>query len=1141
MAKQIQGNEIIQDDHLGNAADSGRELISVYKELDKMLLNIIDHAKLVAKSTTIGSVSEIKKVTEAYNQTNAATKAAIELDKQLKAADDEVVKGKIRLQQANAEQRKLLKEQIALEDKYIGSLKKAQIENAKLRRERENLNLETKEGAVRLKEINTQIDKNNARIKQSADLQKKQSLNVGNYKSAITGLNGALGQLGIGLSVFALMRDAFKTVVDFDKATQSLSAITGATGKDLENLKGKIADLSGEMRVGITDTTKLFEIVGSQMPQYLSDAGGLQKISESSIILSRAANDTIENSTLALTSLLNQFSLGAEDAERAMNVLAAGSLVGSVGITQLSESMKNAGSVLAGANVSIEESVALLEVLGKFGVIGAEAGTKLRGSMLKLQQAGIGYASGQFNINDALAEANERLNSYSTQLEKDAFLQKTFGAENISTGRILLSNIKLFDEYTQGVTGTNVATEQAAINSDTLSTKLDEMNAAWENAIIEINSGSGAGEGFKELIAALTELIPVLVRGVSALAKEMASYLGFVTDLVKATEKLDGSWESIVDLFESSYRLLIRMLPFGKQLLGLWDDLADSSDDLTDAQRRNNLVNEKALEYGRKILQQNREEISDVSVLIDALADENTTREEKNEIIAKLQADYPDILANYDLEAASIENLIALKKQLITQLLNEAIERKKAEQVALFTDKIIALELQKIGAGQSGIAEMDRQIKELYATLPLIEQIAQKVSDNVESTVSGMDLSVAFRDTNDEIERLQFRIQELKSELTGTTEGQRRNVINEQIEIATQELNKLLGIRQKMLDDALDKEEESINKTVSSVGKETVKTAKDTRTELDKMGVDWIFAPEKKLQGVDVSQFDPKQDSLTTLFIDQMIRINEEAARLEQEALQRRKEMYQESLDLLKRLTEAQIEQYDLRIDKEKESAEASKETIDYLREQAAAGNVDAANSLKAEQIALAQQELEIERLEKKRANLLITVAGLEAVSQKLNSGDSNAFKTVGQDIADFLAGLPKFYEGTEGTVAEALGRPHLNTSKDAYMARLDGKEMVLNGDKVGALRAAGLNTTSDVANAALSYSTGFINNRSLIGADMLIVSKLASVEKTLEKGFANMPDNKLDWDPISKSLIHTIKEGSRITKNHFKSGGLFS
>lgn len=334
---------------------------------------------------------------------------------------------------------------------------------------------------------------------------------VGQYERALGGLTRMLGQLGLAFGVFTLLKSTFGIITEFEKATASLSAITGATGQDLTDLKGKIIELATEMKVSVIETTKLFEIVGSQMPQLLKDSEGLKMVSESAIILSKASGDTLENSTLAMASVMNQFSLQATEASRVMNVLAAGSLVGSAGIADISEAMKNFGSVASGANITVEQSVALIEVLGKFGVVGAESGTKLRGSILKLQQASFGYASGQFEVNDALKEAKIHMDSLGTAMEKDAFLQKTFGAENISTGRILLSNIGLFEEYTKGVTGTSVATDQAAINSNTMTVVVKELKAAWENLVVKWSEGTDVLGFLKGTLRFIAENLETIV------------------------------------------------------------------------------------------------------------------------------------------------------------------------------------------------------------------------------------------------------------------------------------------------------------------------------------------------------------------------------------------------------------------------------------------------------------------------------------------------------------------------------------------------------------------------------------------------------------------------------------------------------
>lgn len=1102
MAKQIKGNEIIQDNWASNAILSAEQLKQAYSDLDKMMLKIIEHGKAVSKGVTIGSVAEIKKVTEAYNQTNAATKAAIQLDKQLRDADDEVVKGKLRLQEVTATQRKLLKEEIALEDKQIGTLKKLAIENARLRREREGLNLKTKDGAARLKEINVQLDKNNALIKESADLQKKQSLNVGNYKSAINGLNGALMQLGIGLSVFTLMRDAFNTVKDFDKATQSLSAITGATGSDLENLKVKVQELSDTMKISAVDSTKLFEIVGSQMPQLLKDAAGLQEVAESAVTLSKASGDTVEESTLALANVMNQFSLGAEEAERAMNVLAAGSLVGSAGITDVSESMKNFGSVAAGANVSVEESVALIEVLGKFGLVGAEAGTKLRGSLLKLQQAGLGYASGQFEINDALEEAKAKFDSLNSAIERDAFLQKTFGAENISTGKILLSNIGLFEEYTKGVTGTSTATDQAAINSDTLATVIKELQAAWDNLVIKWMSGNNTLGVVKDVLRFVAEnletIVSIAVRGAAAWAayrlalllfnKEGTGVIQVLKQMVKPLEKVDDSLEDVDDAtkkvdastkkakisFAGWASIVAVALPL---VIELGMAIYDAVNETTALDRVTEKLNARM-----------DEEKAAMDVLLVQIRATTAGSKERQQVIDQINSKYGTTLQNLKDETMFMTQLAYAYQKVVTQM-----ERKINAQLN------------------------EEELTELFKARRAFEKlIAEEGEEGFWNSDRIALLNEGLGKTNDQIAELQKKMVALNRDI-----GQAGKA---KMELPFDRLGKSAG---KAGDEVKDLRT-GVDRLVKSAQGFTDADLKAWRELIQILG-----------GGIQGDEFDPKDKGLWASIAEQGIKLTDDLLKKEQQALEQRKKMYQESLDLLKKLTEQQIAQYDLRIEKEKESVEASKNTIDYLREQAAAGNTDAAEAIKAEEIAQSRQLLEIERLERKKRNLLIVTTGLEAVSQKINSGDSNAFKNVGQEIADFLAKLPKFYKGTEGTVAEALGKPHLNTAQDGYLSRLDGKEMVLTGDKVATLRAAGLNTTSEIANAAMAYSSGFMPGRSGSSQDSIIASKLDAVENAIKN--IQYPEHDIRWNDFDKSIVHTVKVGTKLERNHYKKGGLFS
>ena len=308
---------------------------------------------------------------------------------------------------------------------------------------------------------------------------------------------------------------SFNAIKDYETALASAQAITGTSNKEFALFRKEIEAVARVSKKSTIDIAKGFEIVGSAKPELLKSAAALGTVTKAVITLSKASGDDLETSALSLTGVMNQFSLGADQANRTMNALAAGSVVGSANITNVAESMKNFGTVAAGANLSVEQSNALVEVLGKFSLFGAEAGTKLRGSILKLQKAGVGYASGLFNVNDALLETQKRFKSLKTAREQDALLNKMFGAENVSTGKILLNNIDLFNEYTKGVTGTNIGIDQAVLKSNTFTVALDELKSGWVNIITSQDKAGESLAFLKNLIQFTTRNLGTIVKWIS--------------------------------------------------------------------------------------------------------------------------------------------------------------------------------------------------------------------------------------------------------------------------------------------------------------------------------------------------------------------------------------------------------------------------------------------------------------------------------------------------------------------------------------------------------------------------------------------------------------------------------------------------
>jgi TP901 family phage tail tape measure protein len=275
-----------------------------------------------------------------------------------------------------------------------------------------------------------------------------------------------------------------RQIVEYEDALASFRTIVGGTNEEFAKYEEAARKVGIANRKSAVDVVKSFETIAGLNAEFAKTPEAISAVAAANITLSKASRMSLDESAANMVGIMNQFNLGAEESNRVINVLAAGQAVGAANIAQTAEAFKNFGSVAKGANITLEQSVGLIQTLGKFSVFGAEAGTKLRGSVLKLQQAGLGYKSGQFQINDALEEARKKVDKLATSKQKDAAILKMFGAENISTGKILLANVDLFNQYTAGVTATDEAQKAAAINSGTFTEKLKALSATWTNIVL---------------------------------------------------------------------------------------------------------------------------------------------------------------------------------------------------------------------------------------------------------------------------------------------------------------------------------------------------------------------------------------------------------------------------------------------------------------------------------------------------------------------------------------------------------------------------------------------------------------------------------------------------------------------------------
>lgn len=326
---------------------------------------------------------------------------------------------------------------------------------------------------------------------------------------------GVLGQVGLAIGLLAIGSMILKSQVELENNLASLSAITGVVGKDFDKFKDKVAEVSKKQKMFGGDTAKAFEIIGSAKPELLKSAAAMGMVTDAAITLKKATGMELADAADALTATMNQFNLSADQASRVINVLSAGSQAGAANVQQISQSMAVFGTVANSLNISVEESTALIETLGDKTIKGAEAGTKLRNVLLTMATVKTlppkalaqlkKYGVNMDIVSNASLPLEQRLKELSkVQGDVDAMTQ-IFGKDNVVAGQIILKNVDSVQKYTDAVTGTDIANQQAAINTNTLSAKFAELKASFQNATTSTDTNGKAMTIVKDLMAKLAD------------------------------------------------------------------------------------------------------------------------------------------------------------------------------------------------------------------------------------------------------------------------------------------------------------------------------------------------------------------------------------------------------------------------------------------------------------------------------------------------------------------------------------------------------------------------------------------------------------------------------------------------------------
>lgn len=270
-------------------------------------------------------------------------------------------------------------------------------ETQKLKAEYEKLSSQLSTSESQITKTETAITKQEAAVNQSKAALTEMEAELKNvnaelarapfdeYAAKAEKVGGTLTSVGqkllpLSTGIAGLGVAAVKTTADFDSEMSKVSAISGATGTDLDKLRGKAREMGAK--------TKFSASEAAQGMQYMAMAGwktqdmmdGLEGIMN----LAAASGEDLASTSDIVTDALTAFGLSAKDSSHFSDILAAASSNANTNVSMMGETFKYAAPVLGSLGYTAEDAALAIGLMANAGIKSSQAGTALRGAITNL-------------------------------------------------------------------------------------------------------------------------------------------------------------------------------------------------------------------------------------------------------------------------------------------------------------------------------------------------------------------------------------------------------------------------------------------------------------------------------------------------------------------------------------------------------------------------------------------------------------------------------------------------------------------------------------------------------------------------------------------------------------------------------------
>lgn len=381
--------------------------------------------------------------------------------------------------------------------------------------------------AVNDKDANKKIDSVTGKARQSEGVMSKAFSNIG---KAVAGAFTVAAVAGFEKKIVS-------TYATYDDQMRKVQAVSGATGKQFEMLRGKAEELGAKTRFSATEAGQGMEMLaraGWKTGEIMQGIGPVLNFATANAIdLGQAAGIVSDG--------LSQFGLKAKDTTMFTDVLSATAAAANTDINLLGETFKYVGPVAGSLGYKLQDVSVAIGLMANKGIKGSQAGTTLRSAMTRLANPTGDSAKAMKQLGISITDSTGKVKPFSTLMQelrgkfsklndaqKAQYASTIFGQEAMSGMlAVVNSSDEEFNKMTKAIAQSNGKTQEMANTMNGgLGGAIANVKSAWEGLLIKLGSMQDGFlvDAFNGL-AKVLQALPNEIQYVSNKFKEFTNFL----------------------------------------------------------------------------------------------------------------------------------------------------------------------------------------------------------------------------------------------------------------------------------------------------------------------------------------------------------------------------------------------------------------------------------------------------------------------------------------------------------------------------------------------------------------------------------------------------------------------------------------